>query len=338
MIEALKRDLEALRAEVGLLRKLALHCRQVDLLDWGGLRTFIYMDDLAYYQAGESFKHSTDTTPRLLPALPRKNPAEVLNGVDASWIEVLAAHMATCNLSFVHFDFGCQYGSGAMQTARLLDAIGLNCPIYAFDCGTAAALVPFTLALNRMERRIHFEPLAIGDSTGFAILSSQIEHSEDCKIVNRLMQYESTSWIVQRDSIDEYVSRNEIQGHLLLKVDTQGAEIEVWKGLERCRRDRLVMGNFEFTPTALETRISPGDWLNELMREHRVLDLHPGTGNMLAYPSGTGAGLRLLAETDCGAFAREVAQRKCGWTDVLLIPRGLPGVDALLRRLTQTRR
>jgi FkbM family methyltransferase len=255
----------------------------------------------------------------------------VLARADASWVEVLAAHLTTHSLSFVHFDFGCQYGTGVMNSARMLDAMDLTVPIYAFDCGTAAALVPHNLALNRMERRIHFEPLAIGDSTGFAILSSQIEHSEDCKIVNRLMQFESTSWIVHRDSIDEYVSRNNIAGHLLLKVDTQGAEIEVWKGLERCRHDGLVLGKFEFTPTALETRIVPGDWLAELMREHHVLDLHSGTGA----DSETAAGLRLLAQADCGTFAQEVAERGGGWTDVLVIPRSLPGVDALLQRLTQ---
>lgn len=325
-LEALQAEVKALQAEVKALRKLTLHRRQVDLLNWGALRAFMYMDDLAYELASESYKHCTDMVPRPPLALPRKTPSEVWQCPDASWLEVLAAHLTIRHLNFVHFDFGCQYGTSAMQAARLMDAMGLDSPVYAFDCGSASDLVPYNLALNRMERRIHFEPLAIGGSTGFAILSSQVGHSEDCKIVNRLMQYESTSWIVRRDSLDEYVLRNEIQEHLLLKVDTQGGEIEVWKGLDRCRRDRLVMGAFEFTPSALETRVSPAAWLADLMQEHHVMDLPKPSAGM---SSG-----RLLGETDCEDFAREVAQGKAGWTDILVIPRTLPGIDTLLHRLT----
>ena len=73
MFEKLKRDLEALRDEVRVLRKLALHCRQVDLVDWGGLRAFMYMDDLTYFQVEERFKHSNDTAPRPPGALPTES-------------------------------------------------------------------------------------------------------------------------------------------------------------------------------------------------------------------------------------------------------------------------
>jgi FkbM family methyltransferase len=319
-----RNELKALRTEVEALRRLCLHSKQVDLVDWGGLRVFMFMDDLAYQQVAEEYRYgNTDCRPRL--QLPSRPPAEVIRAKDADVLERLAAHMALHSLPFSHFDFGCQYGSGVMATTARFEAMGLACSVFAFDCGTAAALVPSNLALNGFAGSIHFERLAIGDSPGFAIVSSHIGHSEDCKVVNRYLHLEHTSWVVPRESIDSYVARHSIGSHLLMKIDTQGGEFEVWNGLQQCVRDRFVQGVIEFTPTALENRIQPGKLLARILATHHVLD---------GVARDAHGRFRALTQEDIARFVSEVRERDCEYTDLVFIPRNLPAVETLLQNLT----
>jgi len=330
-LQKLQTQLESLREELAQWKRAAMFRRQVDLIDFGAIRGFVYTDDLCYRQIDDRFKHGHIR--KATPAPPHKtySIAEAYERDDVPLLELLFCHYWLHGLDFALFDVGCQYGFGAMTAAQLIQSHGKDNRVFAFDPGVAAELTPFNLALSGLLDRVTFERLAISDAPRVAAVFTELGHSENNRIVNRTPGQEAISYPVMATSLDEYVRTRGVREHLIVKVDTQGAEAEVLAGMQRLLQDRFATIITEFTPWALSTHVDPADWLRTAMRQFAVFDL--GTLDPLI---GSGHRAQALDAGELPAFVKSVDSRPCRYTDLLLIPIGLPGADALMWRVNSS--
>jgi hypothetical protein len=87
----------------------------------------------------------------------------------------------------------------------------------------------------------------------------------------------------------------------------------------------------EFTPWALATRVAPVDFLGQIAQTHYIVNLMP-----LSLCDGLVTGdtaLKLIEPHEHERFVHDVSNSKAMWTDVLLLPRKLVNVGALLSTL-----
>jgi FkbM family methyltransferase len=322
-IQSLTDRLSRLEQEVEQLRKVATFRTHIDLVQFAGSKGFVYTDDLCYTMFPEEHKRLLpDKEPAAAP------PARSIDECYASESESLQA-MVFCHywrehLDFTFLDIGCHYGFTAMATARLIQSFGRNNRVIAFDSGIASNLVPFNLALNGMQSRVVFERMAISDRTGPCTVYADIFHSEDNRIVNRMPAKEALSYPVNATTLDDYFQH---PGHLILKIDTQGAEPEVFDGMKRLLQERLVTIITEYTPHAIQSRVNPNEWLRGLATDFAVYD-----AGERAVVLGQ---KHRLPKVQLEGFAERVNAKPSQYTDLLLIPRRLPGFDVLVQRIEQ---
>jgi hypothetical protein len=143
-------------------------------------------------------------------------------------------------------------------------------------------------------------------------------------MVNREPGSEVKSWVSRSISIDEYVSRNNIADNLILIIDTQGGEYEVIEGMKSVIKSRCVSYIVEFTPWALRTRIEPIDFLSMIGTETYLFNLPEHNRP-----------IRAIKTDEYAEFVSEVDGYIGRWTDILVIPKKLPGVESLREEISR---
>jgi len=286
----------------------------------------MYTDDLAYQQYGEKYKHHESSPPRRDLFAPRRTAAERYGAANEPLLSFLFSHYWVNGVEFDYFDIGCQYGSSAMAAAMIVGSAAQDTRVIAFDCGVAGNLVPYNLMLNGMQEHVTYEPLAVSYDTYPALVFGESGHSENNRIVNRAPSSEAFSYIVMATSIDAYRQKHGLLRNLIVKIDTQGGEMEVLAGAKETLQTREVTMLMEFVPGAMGSRQDPGDWLAELSQSFTIYEL--GDHDIFLSRSH-----HLPRITEAHAFTRNVSRRAVPYTDLLLIPRNLKGHDTLLEHL-----
>jgi FkbM family methyltransferase len=208
-----------------------------------------------------------------------------------------------------------------MDAALFFLSRGRKVLTIAFEPGEASDLLDANVRLNGLASQVRTERMAVGERTGPAIFFSEPGHSENNRLVNP--EPYSDSHLVECVRLDEYLAEQQVGDHLLIKIDTQGAEYSVLCGMGLTLRERLVSMVIEFTPDAVYSRIHPFTFLEELGAGRYIFDLGPYHDRMqLVAPGGyEDLTARVQASTD-------------HWTDLLVLPRDLPGVSDLLSLLS----
>lgn len=291
----------------------------------------MYTDDAAYQNVAAQYRNGTPKPiDKPLQRYARRTPLEIVQTKDEPLISTILAHAWHCGMDFSYFDIGCQYGSSAMSTAQLILSNGFHNHIYAFDPGVGSELAPYTIALNRLEERITFERLAVAQGDFPTIVFTELGHSENNRVVNRTPPDEATSYVVMATSIDNYIARHQIITDLIVKIDTQGGEVEVFQGMERTIADRTVLCFTEFAPDAIGTRANPVEWLTERVQQGFTL-FDIGDNNMFHTRSHR---LRPVVPHAVPDFVQAVSRRPSPYTDLLLVPNRFPGYQTLIASLT----
>jgi FkbM family methyltransferase len=327
--EVRNREIGEIYREIASLRSGLLAGRQVDLVDFGQLRAFMYVDDMGYRVIAPEYKQKTAVPVERDLSQPFRTAEERYDNPAEPLISMLLSHYWVHGLDFTYFDIGCQYGLSAMATAHVILSAGRQNRVYAFDPGIAAALVPFNLQINRMEGRVVFEAVAIANHGLPGIVYAELGQSENNRVVNRDLRTEAFSRVVPCKTVDRVVAERGITNHLIVKMDTQGGEPEVFDGMERTVRERWVTCVAEFVPGAIATRRPPADWLRRLGESFRIFDIQENDMYLKASHRVTPVDKSKLSE-----FVEIVDRREPPYTDLLLIPKNLPGFAALDQRLT----
>lgn len=157
---------------------------------------------------------------------------------------------------------------------------------------------------------------------------------EDLDLENLLIRIHgigSYSYVVRCTSLDEYVEAKGISTHLIVKVDTQGGEVEVFKGMDCVLRQRPTTCISEFTPVALATRVSPAEWLGALAGSFHIFDV--GGQDLFLH---RGHRLRQVPQDAVEEFTRRIAVEELRWTDLLLVPKGAAWGGGIDRAVAST--
>lgn len=310
--------------EFDRLKTVVLASKRVDLVDFGPIKVFMYMDDLAYQQVAEQYKRAVPSqtlfSQRSLPAI---DPGAVYEDPQALLLHRLLAHYWQRRLDFTFVDVGCQYGSSAIAVAQFILQCGMSNRVIAFEPGVAGALAAHNCRINGVESILTLETLAVADGCYPTLLFTELGHSENNRVVNRTVDVEATSTVVWTTSLDGYLAGKGLDMNLIIKIDTQGGEVEVFRGMDRTMRTRHVAAITEFTPWALATRTNPADWLRQFVADYCIYDVSEWPKCCL------GAEIAEPIES----FVSAVSARASGYTDLLLLKRDLPGLDDLLHRL-----
>jgi len=206
-----------------------------------------------------------------------------------------------------------------------------NNQVICFDPGRVRSLVNYNISVNGMKDLVHFEPLAISSTTCPRILHYQVGHSEDHHLVDRGENPDIFSYVVDSSSIDDYVRDHDINHHLIIKIDTQGAEWEVFQGMKRVMEHAYVSYVMEFTPREIARRLDPVLFLKKVGKDAVILDLSMlDISKVTVDQEGT---VRRIEPDDYEEFVEKLSSSAPDWTDLLVIPRNLPDADRLIQHI-----
>jgi FkbM family methyltransferase len=332
-VDSLRAQLASSRDQAQALRNVVMNGRRVGFIDFGEIRAFMFADDMAYQAVDDRFRRPAPPPtglpdPNALAAHPLSIPA-IYENPSEPLVKLLMAHHWLNDLDFTWLDIGCQYGVSSIASMREILKCGRRNRVVAFDPGLAGLLVPSNLELNGMQDLIAYERCAVSNRTGPTILFSELGHTENNRVVNRSLSEEVQSYVIPCVTVDAYVARHALGPRLIVKVDTQGAEFEVFQGMRESIAQGLVTSLTEFTPHALISRVNPAQWLAGLIHDFEVFDI-ADTEIYL----GPGRRLHPVEAPAIEAFVAAVRERPSGYTDLLLLPRALPGLDDLRKRIS----
>lgn len=250
-------------------------------------------------------------------------------------LDAVFAHHWACGLTFTYIDVGAKYGLSAITVARYIQACGHRNPVIAFEPGAAADLIGRNLAVNHLESTVILELTAVSDGCGETVIYSEPDHPEDNHIIRRNIDRHFDTRTVPTVSLDAYAELKGILAPLVVKVDTQGAEWEVWKGMQRLVQSRPVTLMTEFTPWTFEGRAQPTQFLRELAEHFHIVDINrKNMAGSFEETAETPAAFHVITAELFDAFTQSVAESSSGWTDLLCIPRLLPQSEDLLAAVT----
>lgn len=299
--------------------RFLLSDRVVDVVKLGPFVSFMYEDDFLYQRLSKhKKKHILQARHESKPP-----PAADLDQFIRGWTPTgsatkrLLAHLLKHLPDFTVIDVGCQYGIGAMLTSRFIESFSFSNTVYAFDPGIAGRLASRNILNNGLSQRVRFYPYAVSNHDGHTLVFHHVGHSENNRIVNPGPTRFTTP--VQAVSLDGFVDREKISGPLFVKIDTQGAEEEVFQGMRRIMNERFVAGITEFTPSALRSRVAPIDFLSRLLRDHIIYEV--STSDTIGAP---------VSLSNAKEFIDTVERSPDRWTDLAFIPKGLPAREELL--------
>jgi FkbM family methyltransferase len=243
-------------------------------------------------------------------------------------IDLILAHHWRHGLNPPVLDVGAKYGVAAMLLAKFMAANGRGGPIFCFEPGASWNALVNNLKRNGFEHAVRPIRFAVSDSVGVATIYSDPAHPEDNHIIRRHVPQEIVARPCETVSLDAFAASHSLEPPLVAKVDTQGAEWEVIRGM----RDLIATGPVtllsEFTPWTFEGRAAPEDFLALLAQTHIVIGLTPLNLSGSFAPENKGQRV-----DDHVAFTDAVRSSKAGWTDILCLPLQLPNVDRLAQSI-----
>ncbi len=269
--------------------------KRLSLQDFGGLKLLVMRDEPVVQLMHHQASHPADR-----------------------FIEAIVGALTTQGTPMIHLDIGTNYGLDLCHTAKTVFARQADAHVAGFDPGVVRDLVQHNLALNDLAGHVSFFPMAIADKPGFLALYGEQDHSENNRIFNP-MKLHTKSSLAAATTIDAYVSAlDRPNAPIFMKVDTQGAEPEVFAGGAQTLAAHPCVIISEFTPWAIETRHDAVAFLARLMASHEVFDLRHDRS-------------ACVPVSDAQAFTAEVKIRPETWADILLLPKNAPLITASIK-------
>ena len=204
-----------------------------------------------------------------------------------------------------YIEVGCNYGLELIRSSIEIKKKTNKYKILAFDPGEASSYVNRNLELNGLINDVIFSPIAISDSNGVAELFGENDHSENNRLVND-RPGSKVIGMVETDTLDNVIEEANNTFPIVMKIDTQGAEYEVFKGGIETLKNRPSFIIAEFTPWALSSRIAPEIFLKELSEVFEIYDLGAKRD-------------KCIQVSDLDSFTRDVDAAPPLWTDILLL-------------------
>jgi FkbM family methyltransferase len=339
--------------------------KRIDLVDFDDVKLLMFKDDNLYQlSVSEERKHRSLREHHVSVAAGGhpKSPVTPQNVGDArgarACFSIVLDHLWRQGLEFSVLDIGAFIGDFSIKTANIVRTFGKSNKAYAFDPTEAGALIPYNIELNGLEALVEHERLAILDYDGYALFSvspgyydasfavgesyvkgkhqfnwlSLLGHlartPRKAAYIKKFLRYlrrpEPASLIVPGTSIGRWLDRKKIGGHLLAKVDVEGADRVIVEELVSLKGRHAVVC-FEFTANSFPSARDAAEFLGGLAKTHHLFDL---------WYSPNPCRVERLDPARLPNFVDDVQNARIfGYTDLLAIPKDLPGAEALAARL-----
>jgi FkbM family methyltransferase len=268
-------------------------------------------------------------------------------------------HLWQANIDFTVLDIGSHVGDFSIRVANFARTFQKALKAIAFDPSPAGALVQYNARINGLEAYVQHEDLAVSDFNGLIKFHAAKGHSDSVSafskpgreglwqkvvkfakspyksnyfqgLAGRLARNQTFEFIAESVVISDYLDAHRIEGHLFVKIDIEGLDECVIASLMARAGKWLVSIVAEFTPESFPSLAAAASMLEGLSKSFVIYDLFYS-------PNPT-----RFDRVDPGAladFARQIRDaRRYGYTDILLIPKAVPGLEGLLKRLDGLRR
>ncbi|HEY2925806.1 MAG TPA: FkbM family methyltransferase [Albitalea sp.] len=176
-------------------------------------------------------------------------------------------------LTNVILDIGANVGAYSNEILRIAPAAKLYC--FEPHPSTAEKLVEAT------NGRATVMQLAVGSTAGnielfdYEGVDGSSHASVHRGVFERIHKRSHQSTTIEVTTIDSFVEESKIESIALLKIDTEGHELEVLRGASRCLRDNMVdVVHFEFNEMNLVSRVFLSDFF-EILDGFRLYRLLP---------------------------------------------------------------
>ncbi|MGA2031196.1 MAG: FkbM family methyltransferase [Thermoguttaceae bacterium] len=338
--------------------------KQIDLVNFGDVKLFMFRGDNLYNLAVPNDRKNCSLSDHYRAIQEEGYPASPLTptNIDSTDDSRRCLHLVLGTLlldqpSVTVLDIGAFVGDFAIRMGNLIRTFGKCAKVYAFDPTDAGALIPFNIAINGLEGTVFHENLAIASHSGYSLFtvvpgdydaaSAVKDRAARMNLLAQLRFLAGTrhkfAWIrkfarlffpkprfnilVRTTTIAEFAQRIDLQGSIFAKIDIEGMDEAVARDLRSLARERgkPAVIVFEFKPRSYEDHAAAIDFFKELAEEFWIFDIWYSPNPCFCTEI---APARIPEFVDTIANARPFA-----YTDVLLLPRSLPGGERLAQRL-----
>ncbi len=334
--------------------------KRIDLVDFDGMKLFMFKDDNLYsnFIPKDRKNQSTDMYFRLVneqnkypaPAITYSNCEE--NTDPRSGLFIYFRHLLDHGLTFTVFDIGSHVGDFAIKCGNFFREAEKQVAVISFDPSPAGMLVPFNIELNGLSAYNKHEPLAVTEHDGYYIFnftegdsdSSRLSFSKKMTLGEKIKFYMGSSLkfkvqtafrlftsflkkpgktfdiIVPGINIEHYLKKNSIDQHLFFKVDVEGYDETLIRNILPLKKDKYI----SFI-TELHIDFNSLAFLEEMNEHFYIFDL-------FYCPNPTR--FKLIQRDQFSDFINgDLKNRKFGYTDLFLLDRNTPGADTLVKKL-----
>jgi FkbM family methyltransferase len=231
------------------------------------------------------------------------------------------------NLNFDYIDVGANVGMTAIIQAIFTKRCGEHNRVYAFEPGEVFPLLQRSVEINRVGDITTCIRAAASDQNGkvaFHVTPAQSPASSLLgAAVKRPEVVRSHAITVDAVTLDSFLqSQLRPAPALLVKIDAEGADFLVLRGMRETLAQRLCVVQIEFFPSLVDTYADP---LAELMalREHFVL---------IAMDDGRLSVIEPVQQA-ISRFIERTRGKPMPASDVLLVSKRIPTCDELVARI-----
>lgn len=305
--------------------------KRIDLIELDGYYLFTYVNDWFFKahanskNCGKTYKDiikSKESNEKLETHITAKDFIEnwnCENPFDQLLLALLAYNKE--NKSTLMMDVGCLYGLESLKYARFCRGINMEVTHIAIDPGLGGELAKFNFENNGYDD-IKFFPYAASDFDGYVQLNYEIGNNENNRIINPQYTERSFSKVVRSVALDTLINQIGDYENIFIKIDTQGAEHEVFNGLNETLRNKNVVGIFEFFPDGLVSRAQPHLLLESLIDNFILYDVGARRDRVVRIMPGEEK--NIVEKARSGNFT---------WTDIAFIPKQREYIDILEKLL-----
>jgi FkbM family methyltransferase len=230
-------------------------------------------------------------------------------------------------LDFDYIDVGANVGMTTIAQAIFYKRCGLASQVYAFEPGAVFWLLERSVAINKIDDMTTCIRAAASDSAGKVAFHETPAQSPAGSLldaaVSRPGVLGSYDVVVDALTLDSFVSeRLRPAPALIVKIDAEGADFRVLKGMTNTLAERLCVVQIEFFPSLVDTYADP---LAELMAMRDRFEL-------IAVDEGT---LTILDPTRdaIAGFIERTRGKPMPAADVLFVAKAIPDYRELVARI-----
>ena len=285
----------------------------VEFVEWNGLKVFFNSNDLVFKLFKENdlyFQSLKD---------------------DIKLLSIIINHYKENNLSFNMFDIGAQYGLVGLSIASNLKKEKMDNKVFLFDPGVAQGSLAYNIAVNSLKTVAQRENYAVSDETGSCDIYIKSGNSEDNHISKRENDNFDVAYQAKKVSIDDYINKKNILPNLILKIDTQGEEIKVIKGMEKVILNGTCCFLTEFTPWLYNYGNGAKDFLLTMSKDFYLFDMVIEYKNNLEILKKW-KGIE-LTESIFDDYIADVNRYEYAYTDILAISKKIPNYSSLKNKI-----